>query len=69
MNFHSAHLGFRAKALHLRLYAVARIRGLRTRQNVGNEKFAKLSHNFEPIAAVNPYTQGLADWERRERRH
>jgi hypothetical protein len=31
-------LGFRAAALHPRLYAVARIRGLRTRQNMGNDK-------------------------------
>ena len=33
-----SYLGFRAVALHPRLYAAARIRGLRTRQNAGNGK-------------------------------
>src|SRR5262245_31973741 len=46
MNFHSTYLGFRADALHPRLYAAARIRGLRTRQNVGNDKDGALSHVF-----------------------
>jgi hypothetical protein len=32
-----SYLGFRTAALHPRLYAAARIRGLRTRQNVGND--------------------------------
>src|SRR5262245_426218 len=44
MNFHSTYLGFRADALHPRLYAAARIRGLRTRQNVGNDKVSNLPH-------------------------
>src|SRR5262245_52377256 len=46
MNFHSTYLGFRADALHPRLYAAARIRGLRTRQNVGNDKVGNLPHTF-----------------------
>src|SRR5262245_42232763 len=44
MNFHFTYLGFRADALHPRLYAAARIRGLRTRQNVGNDKVSNLPH-------------------------
>jgi hypothetical protein len=39
MAFDAAFLGFHAKALHPRLYAAARVRGLRTRQNAGNGKF------------------------------
>jgi hypothetical protein len=38
-----SYLGFRATALHPRLYSAARIRGLRTRQNPGNDKFVKLA--------------------------
>src|SRR5262245_13751742 len=44
MNFHFTYLGFRADALHPRLYAADRIRGLRTRQNVGNDKVSNLPH-------------------------
>jgi hypothetical protein len=33
-----SYLGFRAAALYPRLYAAARIRGLSTRQNVGEDK-------------------------------
>src|SRR5262252_4758768 len=42
-------LGFRAKALHPRLYAAARIRGLKTRQNMGNDKLVSSSHSPFPI--------------------
>jgi len=43
-----SYLGFRAAALHLRLYSIARIRGLRSRQNVGNGKSTKLSRYHIP---------------------
>jgi hypothetical protein len=36
------YLGFRLR-LHPRLYAAARIRGLRTRQNEGKDKYFKFS--------------------------
>src|SRR5262245_46754020 len=52
MNFHSTYLGFRADALHPRLYAAARIRGLRRRQNVSNDKVGNLPHTFSLFQGV-----------------
>src|SRR5215510_945664 len=49
-------LGFRAKALHPRLYAAARIRGLRTRQNVGNDK----ALCCRPLRGLGPISKNLS---------